>query len=141
MPSKGPVYLSEDEIVKLHDRVIGLIGGMPGIRDEAALATCVAQPKTAVFGHERFASLYDKAAAYCCFLVRTRPFFDGNKRTGLLAAMHFLLSNGVEPLFDEDEMYEVITSMATGELGVETLAEIFRKADKAQSGRPDSLQT
>ena len=125
-------YLAADDIVALHDRIIGHIGGMPGLRDATALETCVAQPKTAVFGRERFPSVYDKAAAYCFFIVRAHPFFDGNKRTGLLAAVHYLLSAGVTPLFDQDEMYGLINGIATGEVEVEQLAGAFRKADQSR---------
>jgi death-on-curing protein len=113
--SQNPVYLTRSDIVELHDRIVAIIGGMPGVRDEDALESCVAQPMTAVFGHERFATVYEKAAAICFYIVRTHPFFDGNKRTGLLAALHFLLSNGVDPDLDEDEVYTAITRVARGE--------------------------
>ena len=98
---------------------------MPGLRDAAALDSCVAQPKTVVFGHERFASLYDKAAAYCFYIVRGHPFFDGNKRSGFLAALHFLRINGVSPTIDEDAMFDMIIGVAVGEVTIERLAQAF----------------
>ena len=121
-------YLSEEEIVELHDWIIGLLGQMGGIRDRAALESCVAQPKTAVFGEERFPTVSDKAAAYCFFVVRLHPFFDGNKRTGFLAARTFLLHNGYKPIFNEDEIYDVIDAVARGEADIERLASIFRRS-------------
>jgi death-on-curing protein len=123
----SPSYLSEEDIIGLHDGIVARMGGMPGIRDRGALGACVAQPKTAVFGHERFATLPEKAAAYCFFIVRDHPFFDGNKRTGFLAALHFLLINGVEPVIDEDEMFDAIHAVARGQLDVEGLAAVFRR--------------
>lgn len=128
MPIDDSSYLTDAELVEIHDRVIGLIGGMSGLRDTAALASCVAQPKTAVFGQERFLTLFDKAAAYCYFIVRLHPFFDGNKRTGLVAAITFLLDQGMKPVFDEDEMYDAIIDVATGKLGVEDLATLLRQS-------------
>ena len=127
MPSSGIRYLSEDEIVDLHYRVIGRFGGMPGIRDEGALASCVAQPKTAVFGGERFTTIFDKAAAYCFFIARMHPFFDGNKRTGLVAAITFLLDHGITPVFDENEMYDVTIRVARGQIEIDSLADVFRR--------------
>lgn len=121
-------YLSEAEIVELHDQIIELIGGTPGLRDRAALESCVAQPKTAVFGAERFPTVFDKAAAYCFFIVRLHPFFDGNKRTALSAAVEFLLDNGITPLFDADEMYELINAFVRREAEIEDLASLFRRA-------------
>jgi death-on-curing protein len=76
--------------------------------------------------------VYDKAAAYCYFIARAHPFFDGNKRTGLLAALHYLLNADVTPVFDEDEMYDLITGIVTGEVEVEQLADAFRKAGQGR---------
>jgi death-on-curing protein len=101
---------------------------MLGVRDAGALASCISQPKTAVFGVERFPTLYDKAAAYCYFIVRLHPFFDGNKRAGLLAAITFLLDHGTTPFFDENEMFKLIIRVATGEAELEELGVAFRQA-------------
>jgi death-on-curing protein len=121
-----PVYLSRDEVLELHDRIIGLYGGMPGVRDEGALESCLAQPQTAVFGCEPFPSLHEKAAAYCYFIVRNHPFFDGNKRAGFIAALHFLLVNDVIPRFNEDRLYDTILAVAQGEAGVTELVAAFQ---------------
>lgn len=128
MDPKRPEYLSENEIIELQARAISLFGGMPGIRDQGALDSCVAQPRTVVFGRERFVGVYQKAAAYCFFLVRGHPFFDGNKRAGFLAALHFLLKNGVSPELDQDEIFEAIDRVVAGELDVAGLAPLFRKS-------------
>lgn len=123
-------FLSEQEIVRLHERVIGRLGGMRGVRDASALSSCVAQPKTAVFGEERFPTLFDKAAAYCFFMVRLHPFFDGNKRTGLVAAITFLLDHGVTPAFDENEMYDVMIRVANGQIEIDALADVLRRTGR-----------
>ena len=98
------------------------------MRDPRALESCVAQPRMVVSDHERFASMSEKAAAYCFFLVRNHPFFDGNNRAGCLAALHFLLLNDITPIFAEDEAYDVIAAVAKGEAGLEELARLFGKA-------------
>ncbi len=87
----------------------------------------MAQPKTAVFGEERFPTIFDKAAAYCFFIVKLHPFFDGNKRTGLAAAVTYLLDNGIEPAFGEDEMYNAIHAVARGKAdNIHDLAALLR---------------
>lgn len=118
-------YLDIDEVIQIHEKLIGLTGGMFGIRDRGALESSLAQPKMIAFGKERFPNLIEKAAAYCFFIVRNHPFFDGNKRTGLVAAITFLLDHGVKPIFDEDEMYKVIIGVAKGEMDVDELSTIF----------------
>ena len=128
MPHSGIRYLSCDDILELHDGVIGRYGGMPGIRDQDAITSCVAQPKTAVFGEERFPTIFDKAAAYCYFIVRMHPFFDANKRTGLAAAYAFLVDHGATPGFEESAMYDAILRIACGKMEIEELADLFQRS-------------
>ena len=101
---------------------------MQGVRDEGVLDSCLAQPRMFVFGVERFPSLIEKAAAYCFSIVRNHPFFDGNKRTGFVAALHFLRINNVQVRFDENEAYDVIVGVAKGEVSVEDVATMITSA-------------
>ena len=121
-----PSYLWVDEVLQLHSWVIRRYGGMPGVRDMGALDSSLAQPRMVAFGVERFPSLYDKAAAYCFFIVRNHPFFDGNKRAGFLAALHFLSKNGVAPSRDEDSLYRAISGVADGSVGIEALVKALQ---------------
>ncbi len=109
-------------------------GGMPGLRDGGILDSCLAQPQTHVFGVEPFPTLIDKAAAYCYFIVRNHPFFDGNKRSALAAAQYFLWINGVEAWFEEHEAYDVIIRVAKGEVGLEGVSKMIASAvERAES--------
>ncbi len=128
MEPESPAYLAVEEVLELHDRIVALVGGMPGIRDRGGLESAVAQPKTNVFGHERFPTLFEKAAAYCYFITRSHPFFDGNKRVGFLACLHFLLNNGLEPMLDNDEMLGLINRMAAGQAEIQELAAVLEEA-------------
>lgn len=132
------IYLSRDDLLRFHDAVIRQHGGMPGVRDEDALESCLAQPRTFVFDVERFPSLIEKAAAYCFFIVRHHPFFDGNKRMGLAAAFRFLRINGLDADFDEQETYDVIMRTAKGETELDEIAAIIDAAViRTRSSKPD----
>ena len=122
------IYLSRDDLLSLHEGLIRRYGGIQGLRDEGILDSCLAQPKMCVFDVERFPTLTAKAAAYCFFIVRNHPFFDGNKRTGFVAALHFLRINNLKVRFDEDEMYDVIVGVAKGEVSVDHLATVIALA-------------
>lgn len=117
----GPIYLSRDDLLRIHEALVRRYGGMPGVRDEHALESCLAQPQAFVFDVERFPALVDKAAAYCFFIVRNHPFFDGNKRTGFTGALHFLHVNGVAAQFEQDESYDIILEVAKGDSGLARL--------------------
>jgi death-on-curing protein len=65
------------------------------------------------------------AAAYLFHLCQNHPFIDGNKRVGANAAITFLLMNSWEPTFDEQELVEVVLSIASGGPSKPGLIEIF----------------
>jgi len=65
------------------------------------------------------------AAAYLFHLCQNHPFVDGNKRVGANAAITFLLMNGWEPAFDEDELVDLVLRVASGEVGKAALAQLF----------------
>lgn len=123
-----PAYLTREEVVELHAKAVELYGGMPGLRDADGLESSLAQPQTCVFGHERFPTLLEKAGAYCFFIVCNHPFCDGNKRTGFLAAFHFLRKNGCLVDFDPDLVLKAVQGAASGELGLDAFIGEFRLA-------------
>lgn len=125
----NPVYVREVQVRKLHRLLIGRYGGAPGIRNDGALESALAQPKMAVFGCERFPTLADKAAAYCYFLIRNHAFIDGNKRLGAAVAERFLRINGVIVKYEShDALRDTMLGVAAGEIGLEELSEFYGRA-------------
>jgi death-on-curing protein len=74
------------------------------------------------------------AAAYLFHLCQNHPFIDSNKRVGANAAITFLLMNDWEPLFDEQELVEMVLSVASGALRKAGLIEIFESRCIPQAG-------
>ncbi len=68
-----------------------------------------------VFGQRLYDDIYHQAAAYLFHIVKTHPFIDGNKRTGLCCALTLLEFNGivVGPL-DEDHVFDHVMEIAAG---------------------------
>jgi death-on-curing protein len=67
------------------------------------------------------------AAAYLFHVVKNHPFVDGNKRTGVVAALVFLDLNGVEIDAPRGGVYELTMSVAEGRAGRAEEAAFFRK--------------
>jgi len=65
------------------------------------------------------------AAAYLFHLCQNHPFIDGNKRVGANAAITFLLMNDWTPTFNEEELVEMVLSVASGVLSKPALIQIF----------------
>jgi death on curing protein len=89
-------YLTINEVIEIHHRIIEQYGGLIGIRDLAALESALAQPRMTFGGEELYLSIVDKAAALGFTILQNRPFIDGNKRVGHETMEIFLLLNGFE---------------------------------------------
>jgi len=103
-----PVWVTEEDCLSFHDKLLARFGGGPGVRDKGLLLSALARPQH-VFTYEK-PSLFDLAAAYAHGIVKNHPFIDGNKRSGFLAATLFLEVNGVR--FNGDERDAVIQTLA-----------------------------
>ena len=73
-------------------------------------------------------NLFDIAAAYAFHLAQAQAFLDGNKRTGIGAALLFLRANGVTKVPEDIHLYDAMIAIAEKRLDKVGLAEIFRKA-------------
>ena len=88
------IYLSVEQVLFLHARLIVETGGSHGVRDLHLLLSAVGRPQATFENQDLYPDLFTKAAALMDSLVRNHPFVDGNKRTGIAAAGLFLRSNG-----------------------------------------------
>jgi death-on-curing protein len=67
------------------------------------------------------------AAAYLFHIARNHPFVDGNKRTGLMAALVFLGLNDLELAVDPAVLYELVTDVASGAVAKAQIAVFFQQ--------------
>lgn len=87
-------YLTPEQVLFIHARVIAASGGEHGVRDLGLLAAAIARPQATFDQQELYPDVFSKAAALLESLVLNHPFVDGNKRTGIAAAALFLRRNG-----------------------------------------------
>ena len=120
-----PFFLSMDEVLEIHAQQIDRYGGSHGLRDSGGLESAVAMPQ-ATFGSEYLhATIPAMAATYLFHLCQNHPFIDGNKRAGANAAITFLLMNDWEPLFEEQELVDLVLLLASSGLKKSELVETF----------------
>ena len=123
----GPLYVTKPEAIHLHDWVIAKHRGRPGIHDRGALESCLGQPQLQLaYGYECYPSLAEKAAAYAFFFALNNSFTEGNKRTALLVAIHFLRKNGLAHVYDEDAIADTIEAVVEKQAGMDDLVALFR---------------
>ena len=109
-------HLSVDIVREIHAEAIKRFGGLEGVRDENLLASAVLTPQSSFGGKSPYADIVEVAAAYLFYLCGNHPFFDGNKRTAMMAAIVFLRLNGIEPAPDSDEWEEFVLDVAASKI-------------------------
>jgi death-on-curing protein len=105
-------YLRIEEVIDFHDMLIEKYGGLSGIRDLGFLASAMAMPQQSFKGEELHRTIYEKAAAYMYHVIKNHPFFDGNKRTGVIVSLVFLQRNGENLDFNGFILEELAVAVA-----------------------------
>ena len=123
---REPVFLGLDEVIEIHSDQISRYGGHPGIRDIELLKSAVAMPAAGCGENYLHADIYEMAAAYLYHIVRNHPFTDGNKRTGAVASIVFLIMNGIEVNAEEDSFERMVLLAAKGKMDKAAIAQFFK---------------
>ncbi len=122
-----PHFLSTDQVLAIHERLISEFGGDPSIRDHGLLESAVRLPRSAFDGELLHGSLGEMAGAYLFHLCMNHPFVDGNKRTALAAAEVFLLVNSAKLVATDEELYELTIGVAASRTSKSDVAEFFKE--------------
>jgi death on curing protein len=86
-------YLTAEQVLFIHARLIAETGGAHGVRDLGMLLSAVARPQATFDGRDLNPELFSKAAALLESLIGNHAFVDGNKRTAITAVGVFLQLN------------------------------------------------
>jgi death on curing protein len=119
------VFLSLETVLALHRRSLRDFGGIDGIRDQAGLESAVGQAQNDFFYGR--ADIFGVAAAYAFHIAQAQAFLDGNKRTGIGAALLCLELNGIETYPAEDALYDAMIAIARRETDKAGLAALLRE--------------
>jgi death on curing protein len=122
-----PLFLAVEDVEDIHAASLERFGGSGGIRDRGLLESAVAVPQSSFEGKYLHGSLFDMAAAYAFHIAESQPFVDGNKRTGLGAALVFLKLNGVDVDDPNERLYEGMMAVASHSLDKRGLAVLMRE--------------
>jgi len=102
-------FLSVDEALGIHERLIEKFGGRTGVRDEGLLETALFRPQTGCYD-----DLATMASAMFESLLFNHAFHDGNERVAFFAADVFLRMNGWQLRVEAEAAHNFITELATG---------------------------
>lgn len=107
------------EYLELDDLLVAAsayLGHPADVRDYGLLESALARPRASVFGADAYPTIHEKAAALLDSLVNNHGLVDGNKRLGWVATRLFYGLNDYTISATEDEKFELVIAVATGEL-------------------------
>lgn len=114
MSRAEPIWVEESDVLALHDRLLALHGGAPGIRDSGLLSSALARARQ-MFTYAEETDIVDMASACTVGVVKNHPFLDGNKRTGFVVGILFLELNGFRFEASEESAADAVLAVAAGE--------------------------
>lgn len=106
--------LTKKQVILLHKDLIAVSGGSDEIRDDGLLDSALNAPFQTFSGTELYPSLLEKAARLGYGLIKNHPFVDGNKRIGTHTMLVFLMLNGIEIQYQDEELIQLILGIASG---------------------------
>ena len=129
-------FLTVEEVLALHATQLARFGGQAGVRDAGMLASAVAVPQASFDGALLHEDLFAMAAAYAFHIAENQPFVDGNKRTGLMAALVFLALHGVKVRDPAGRLYDAMIALSRRALDKRGFAALLRELTAATQDEP-----
>lgn len=110
-----------------------------GIKDTNLFNSALNEPKQTFDKKDLYADIITKAACYLRSFSMNHPFYDGNKRTALMATVIFLERNGYEVIADNDKLYKFVEKVVRGKLQISSIARRLKKFIKPVPTRKRKL--
>lgn len=73
------IWVTAEDVVAIHSRIIQVSGGIDGLRDRAGLEAAIAAPLQSFGGEDLFPTDIEKIARIGFGLASNHAFIDGNK--------------------------------------------------------------
>ena len=88
------IWVTVEDVIAVHSRIIKASGGLDGIRDRNSLEAAVNAPLQTFAGFDLFETDLAKIARIGFGLASNHAFLDGNKRIGAMMTQLLLKWNG-----------------------------------------------
>lgn len=116
------VYLELEDLLSLIDEL-----GVGPVRDLGLLDSAAHRPQTSLFGEDAYPDLDAKAAVLLESLTRNHALVDGNKRLAWVAVVVFYGLNSMVVVAPEDDAYDLVIGVATGEVAPADAATVLSR--------------
>ena len=109
------IWVTADDVILIHSRVISVTGGIDGLRDRPGLEAAIAAPLQTFGGQEFFPSDVEKIARLGFGLASNHAFIDGNKRIGAMMTQLLLKWNGYRLILAQGQLADMFIAIADGQ--------------------------
>lgn len=118
------IYLNLEDSLRIHDTIIKEMQGLSGYNKTSLgyLDSALEHIKNDDF----YPNFVDKLTHLMFSCIKFHPFNDGNKRTSIFLAMHFLDANGKNIKNFAQNMEDVVVKIAEDNLTKEDLRNIIQ---------------
>ena len=108
------IWITADDVIQIHSRVIQRSGGMDGLRDRAGLEAAISAPMQSFGGQDLYPTTVEKIARLGYGLASNHAFVDGNKRIGAMMTQLLLKWNGFQMSLRSGELADMFIAIADG---------------------------
>ena len=108
------IWVTADDVIAIHARVIEKSGGLDGLRDRSIPESAVSAPLQSFGGKELFPTDLEKIASIGFGLAANHAFLDGNKRIGAMVVQLLLKWNGYVLQLRQGELADMFIAIADG---------------------------
>lgn len=108
------IWISAEDVILIHSRVIEGSGGLDGLRDRDGLEAAVSAPMQTFDGKELYPTDLEKIARLGFGLASNHAFLDGNKRIGAMMTQLLLKWNGYDLTLHTGELADMFIAIADG---------------------------
>ena len=108
------IWISAEDVILIHSRVIEGSGGLDGLRDRDGLEAAVSAPMETFDGKELYPTDLEKIARLGFGLASNHAFVDGNKRIGAMMTQLLLKWNGYDLTLHTGELADMFIAIADG---------------------------
>ncbi|MEN4832891.1 MULTISPECIES: type II toxin-antitoxin system death-on-curing family toxin [Pantoea] len=119
-------WVSAQEVIAFHDRLLAVLPGIKGMPEPQRAEAIIYRVQNQLY-YEGVEDIFVLAAIYLIAISRGHIFNDGNKRTAFFVTMVFLNRNGIAIRDEDNELEELTVSAATGDATTEVIAAVLRR--------------
>ena len=126
-------FLTPEQALFIHHRLIEETGGRHGIAKLELLLSALSRPKATFDGKDLYPDIFLKTAALMHGIIKNHPFIDGNKRTAITASSIYLLRNGYMLETSNKELEQFTLKIASKDVAIEEIAQWFSHYSRKKS--------